>query len=214
MAWQRARSDEQKAERIRELTNAAARLYESTPLAGITIAMIAREAGWTRSNVYKYFSTKEEVYLELLKEDLRAWCCDIVEAIRSKADWTAEALAAIWSEKSIQEERMIELLSVLFPILERNSSVERLTAFKIELMSDLGQLGEALAGALPFRDGQAVADFLQASSSLLIGMAPVWSPTEKQQAAIDASGYPMDPDHLKEVFRDAIEALLREFTET
>ena len=70
MTWKRARSDVQKAERVRELTDAAARLYEAEPIADSTIAEIAREAGWTRSNIYKYFATKEEVFLELLRLDV------------------------------------------------------------------------------------------------------------------------------------------------
>jgi len=211
MSWQRARTEEQKEQRIRELTDAAARLYESNELSDITIAMISREAGWTRSNVYKYFKTKEEVFLELLKLDLRSWAESVVEALGQRADWDTETLAVAWADSCIQQARLIDLMSVMFSVLERNSSVERLTAFKSELMKDLGTLGMALAQALPFRNEQAIADFLHASSSLLVGMGPIWNPTEKQQAAIEASGYPLDRDHLQDVFRKATEALLRGF---
>ena len=212
MTWQRARTEEQKEKRIRELTDAAGRLHESSQLSEITIAMIAREAGWTRSNVYKYFSTKEEVFLELLKLDLRAWGSELVSALSGRENWDVESVSGVWAESCMRQTRLIELMSVLFSVLERNTSVERLTLFKRELMADLGSLGAALGAALTFREPQAVADFLQASSALLVGMGPMWGPTEKQLAAIDASGYPLDIEHLKDVFRIATEALLREFT--
>lgn len=211
MSWQRARTEEQKEQRVRELTDAAARLFEGNEISEITIAMIAREAGWTRSNVYKYFATKEEVFLELLAQDLKSWADEIVSLLQTRKRWTAEELAARWAESCISRRRLIELMSVLFSVLERHSSVERLTQFKLELMADLGYLGTALFGAYPFRDARAVADFLQASSALLVGIGPIWNPTEKQLAAIEASGYPLDQDRLKDVFCVSIRALLEEF---
>lgn len=208
MTWQRARSDEQKEQRILELIQAAAKLYEATPIAEITIATIAREAGWTRSNIYKYFSTKEEVFLELLQNDVSAWRDD-VEALCAEWSGSVAEFSVAWTALHEKHERMVELMAVLFSVLERNCSVEKLTAFKRALLGEMACVGSALAGALPFRDGQAIAEFVQASSSLLIGTAPLWRPTEKQLAAMDAAEYPHDVVQIKRMYRQATEVLLQ-----
>jgi AcrR family transcriptional regulator len=211
MTWQRARSEEQKAQRIRELANAAGRLHETTPLAEITIAMIAREAGWTRSNVYKYFATKEEVFLEVLKEDLRAWRRDVVELCH-RGDWSVGTFIDPWLSLYDKHERMVELMSILTTVLEKNCSIEKLTAFKATLLGETQEVAACLVEALPFRDIQDVSDFLQASVALLIGLAPIWRPTEKQRAAIAASGHPMDPAHLRSLLARATESILDSLT--
>jgi len=59
--WVRARSDEQIEQRINEIVDATARLYEENRFEDITFAMIAKEANFTRSNLYRYFQTKEEI---------------------------------------------------------------------------------------------------------------------------------------------------------
>jgi AcrR family transcriptional regulator len=207
MTWKRARSDEQKEQRVRELTDTAARLYETTPLAEITIAMIAREAGWTRSNVYKYFATKEEVFLELLRFDVAAWCGDVEVLCKGWSGSTSD-FAQAWAELPMRNLRMVELMTVLLSVLERNCSVERLTAFKAALREDMVRIGQALSEALPFRDAEAVTGFLQASSSLLMGSAPLWSPTEKQLEAMDNADYPHDEERIRRVYVEATETLL------
>jgi AcrR family transcriptional regulator len=59
MTWQRSRSREQKEQRIAEIVDATARLYQKHSFEDITFALIAKEADFTRSNLYKCFNTKE-----------------------------------------------------------------------------------------------------------------------------------------------------------
>jgi len=210
MTWQRARSDSQKAERARELTDAAASLYEAEPIADITIAEIAREANWTRSNVYKYFATKEEVFLDLLRLDVAQWRAD-VEALCGGWAGSVADFAKRWAELPMKHLRMVELMAILLSVLERNCSVEKLTDFKGSLLEEMVRIGNALRGALPFRNAEAVSDFIQASSSLLLGTAPLWSPTEKQLEAMRAVNYPHDVDQIKRVFVKTTETLLRSY---
>lgn len=73
MPWQRARTDEQKEQRIAEILDAAARLQAQLDFDKITLAAIAKEANFTRSNLYKYFRSKEEIFFEFLKYDVHLW---------------------------------------------------------------------------------------------------------------------------------------------
>ena len=56
MEWKRARSDKHKEHRISEIVAATARLYKKHSFEEITFSSIAKEAKFTRSNLYKYFN--------------------------------------------------------------------------------------------------------------------------------------------------------------
>ena len=86
MKWQRARSEEQKKQRISEIVSATAWLYKKHSFEQISFALIAKEAGFTRSNLYKYFSSKEEIFLVFLIQDTRLWREDLLKTChRSKS---------------------------------------------------------------------------------------------------------------------------------
>ena len=61
----RARSEEQKQARMAEIKAAADSLFNSVPYQEITLSTIAGKLSWTRANLYKYVTTKEEIYLEI-----------------------------------------------------------------------------------------------------------------------------------------------------
>ena len=61
----RARSPEQKQERMEAIMAAADALFQEHPYHQITMGTIAEKLGWSRSNLYKYAATQEEIFLEL-----------------------------------------------------------------------------------------------------------------------------------------------------
>ena len=61
----RARSPEQKGQRLDEIKGAVRRQFAERPYHEITLTTIAEELGWSRANLYKYVTTKEEIFLLL-----------------------------------------------------------------------------------------------------------------------------------------------------
>ena len=61
----RARSPEQKEQRLDEIKGAVRRQFAERPYHEITLTTIAEELGWSRANLYKYVTTKEEIFLLL-----------------------------------------------------------------------------------------------------------------------------------------------------
>ena len=62
--WIRARSKEQIEQRIEAILDAAGTVFQNVPYEKVTMLMIAKEAGSSRSNLYRYFKTREEIFLE------------------------------------------------------------------------------------------------------------------------------------------------------
>ena len=59
--YQRARSPQQKAERMSAIMDATETLFAQLPYHEINMGLIAKELGWSRSNLYKYAATQEEI---------------------------------------------------------------------------------------------------------------------------------------------------------
>lgn len=66
----RARSSEQKEFRMSEIKNAADMLFKKHPFSDITLTTIAENLGWSRANLYKYVTTKEEIFLAIVEEKM------------------------------------------------------------------------------------------------------------------------------------------------
>ncbi len=187
-AFERARSAAQKAERRHALLAAAARLYDREDFDGITLAAVAREAGFTRSNLYKYYRTREAIFLDLLCEDVTTWSAGLVEAWRA-AEPTAPAFAHAWAQGLDARPRLLRLLSILHTHLERGVSAERLQAYKGVLYTASGAVIAALCAAFPALSPEAAEDYLMVQLAVVSGLFPMTHLTVRQQAAASAVGF-------------------------
>lgn len=211
MDWVRARSEEQIEQRISEIVDATARLYEEHRFEEITFAMIAKEADFTRSNLYRYFETKEDIFLELIKHDIEAWREDVLENFTPENKSLGE-LAEAWVNLALKYKRMLKLFTILFTLLERNASLEALTAFKRKINEEIGRVAQFLSAALPCPSVEAAAEFISAQSSLAIGSYPMMDLTPKQIEAMQSIRMDTSPEFYKDRLVCATELLLQGLT--
>ena len=81
MGWTRARRPEQKQQRRMDLLAAAAELFRERGFDGVPLSEIAAAAGMSKAAVYRYFDSKEQIFLEILAEDYRAWTTRLEQAL-------------------------------------------------------------------------------------------------------------------------------------
>ena len=60
-----------------EIVDAAARLFEKKGLAGTSLSAIARATCISKAALYRYFESREAIFLELLTEDYEEWIGDL-----------------------------------------------------------------------------------------------------------------------------------------
>jgi AcrR family transcriptional regulator len=203
----RARSEKQKEKRVHEIVDATARLYFKTDYEDITFASIAKEANFTRSNLYKYFRNKEEIFLEFIKYDLSEWRKDICFKLKKKK-LTSRGFASLWVETILGHERLIELFTILFSSIEKKSSLENLISFKKKIFEETELLIENLLAMFPDRAPGDVLDFIYAQFSLSIGIYPMLNMSENQMEAIKRAGSAIDQAYYRKVFVNAMESLV------
>ncbi len=126
----RARSDEQKALRMAEIKGVASRQFATRPYHEITLTTIAEELGWSRANLYKYVTTKEEIFLLLAGDGYTAYFQDLLAALPEDCGYSVDVLAKVWAGIANAHQEYFRLGDILSTIIETNVTVERLAAFK------------------------------------------------------------------------------------
>ena len=125
----RARSPEHKQERMEAIMAAADELFSIRPYHQITMGTIAEKLGWSRSNLYKYAATQEEVFLALHSTKNRMWIDDLAAAL-ADAPLSAAEFARIWAETTERNAGFLRYQEILISIIESNVTFERLVEFK------------------------------------------------------------------------------------
>ena len=143
--FKRARSTEQKEERVEEVKAVTAALFKENAYHEITLSTIGDNLGWSRANLYKYFSSKEEVFLSLAEDARRAYYKDLLKAFSGNKKIDAEQAAKKWAKISNNNMDWAIYGAILVSIVEENVSLERLKAFKKGYYDELADLTENIA---------------------------------------------------------------------
>ena len=146
----RARSAEQKERRVAEIKAAAAAQFATRPYHEITLTTIADGLSWSRANLYKYVTTKEEIFLALAADERDAYYAGLLAAFPAgqPARPTPHAAAEAWADVADAHRAWFRLHDLLFTIIEANASVERLVEFKRGYYEQLPTLTARLSDAL------------------------------------------------------------------
>jgi AcrR family transcriptional regulator len=153
--FQRARSDEQRAVRSQAILDAAAAMLREMPVADISLNELSRRVGLAKSNVLRYFDSREAVLLELLASASREWlahlAAELPSAVRRRAGFNrrAEQLATAIAQSLAERPVLCDLISSQAAVLEHNVSVEAVTKYKLSAVTDAEALTGQVRDALP-----------------------------------------------------------------
>jgi AcrR family transcriptional regulator len=204
--FQRARSEEQREVRRRAILDAAAAMLAEMPVSQVTLSELSRRVGLAKSNVLRYFESREAVLLELLHTAAREWLTQLEQELPAvvsaqapaagRGDQLAAALAASLAARPV----LCDLASAQSAVLERNVSPQVAAQYKRATMADVTALSHLVLSCVPeLGDGNA---FRFAGATVMVTGA-IWTST-KPSAAMQAA-YAADP---------ALAAMRLDFTAT
>jgi AcrR family transcriptional regulator len=148
--FERARQPEQKEQRREAILDAAAALLEERGLADVSLSAIARRAELSKANLYRYFESREAIFLELLLSDYRAIAEEFEQALVPLAgSGDVDAVAREVARALVSRPRALDLLSSISSVLERNVSPEVIRGFKREMTLIGARPVFALHAAIP-----------------------------------------------------------------
>lgn len=127
MEFQRARTAEQTANRQNEIITAAKELYSEKGFEGVHFKAISEKTSFSRPTIYNYYKTKEEVLLDVLKNEYLKWG----EVLKAKTETISpDELCAFLPYSLKNRDIFLKLLSVDYTSVETGCTEEKLTEYK------------------------------------------------------------------------------------
>ncbi|WP_370747561.1 TetR/AcrR family transcriptional regulator [Streptomyces sp. MnatMP-M17] len=194
MPFQRARSDEQRAARRQAILDTATAMLTEMPVAQVSLNELSRRVCLAKSNVLRYFESREAVLLELLDVALREWLDHLDDALAAavdadaplsrRADQLAAALAISLADRPV----LCDLVSAQAAVLERNVSPRVAAEYKRAALANIGVLAQLLRARLPELNEPDAARF---GAAVMLTTGAVWTHTQPSAAMLAA--YEADP---------------------
>ena len=168
----RARSEEQKAQRLAEVKAVARKQFATRPYHEITLTTIADELGWSRANLYKYVSTKEEIFLLLASDACTEYFDALFAALPEGCGFSEATVTEVWAGIANAHQEYFRLGDLLSTIIETNVTVERLAAFKQGYYRNVDAMAKRLPRILNIKVSDVERLLLDGARKWLLGEPP------------------------------------------
>ncbi|WP_218920611.1 TetR/AcrR family transcriptional regulator [Lentzea guizhouensis] len=190
MTFQRARTDEQRTERRRQILDAAAAMLTEMPVAELSLTALSRRVRLAKANVLRYFDSREAVLLELLEAQM-AECITELESAPTpdgSARERGDRLAALFADSLAARPMLCDLVASQATVLERNISVETAIRHKRTIRESLSALVQLVRRHLPELGAEDAGALVQ---TVMLTAVAAWPASRPPQALLSA--YAADP---------------------
>ncbi|MCR5844533.1 MAG: TetR/AcrR family transcriptional regulator, partial [Oscillospiraceae bacterium] len=143
---------------------------------------------FTRTSIYNYFETKEEIFLALFAQEYEYFSQELDRLCEQNETLTLDELASALAHALERRPLMLKLLSMNMYDMEANSRMERLVAFKTAYGASKDALDRCLKRFVPALDEKRRQTFLYAFLPFVYGLYPYTMVTEKQKQAMQEAG--------------------------
>ena len=174
--------------RKEEIIAACRRLYETMSFKDITLKEIGQQTSFTRTSIYNYFETKEEIFLALFAQEYECFTSDLDSLCEQNENLTLDELSSALAHALERRPLMLKLLSMNMFDMEANSRMERLVAFKKAYGASKDAVDRCLKKFVPGLGEQRRQTFLYAFLPFVYGLYPYTVVTEKQKQAMREAG--------------------------
>ncbi|MFF0291182.1 TetR/AcrR family transcriptional regulator [Streptomyces sp. NPDC005262] len=191
MTFQRARTDEQRSQRRRQILDTAAAMLTEMSVAKLSLNELSRRVGLAKVNVLRYFESREAVLLDLLDTEVKDWIAELEHlppagkgTARERGDLLADILATSMARRPV----LCDLLSAQGGVLEHNISTEVGIRHKHAARQSLQVLAQLVLRHLPELGTEGAAALVE--STLLMAMT-AWQCSRPPEAMLAV--YASDP---------------------
>ena len=177
-------SPELTSARKEEIINACEQIYQTMSFKDITLKEIGQITSFTRTSIYNYFQTKEEIFLALFEREYDRWNEDLTSILCEHETLAKSELADKIAKSIAGRQQLLKLLSMNNYDMEANSRPELLTSFKTAYGESMRNIRKLLQKFCPEMSEQEVNSFLYTFFPFMFGIYPYTTVTEKQKTAM------------------------------
>lgn len=202
---QRARSDSDKALREQQILNAAESLFLQYRFHGLTMADVARETGLTKAALYRYFRSKELLFIAVYRRAMVNWVSDVTAAGPS-------GFPGRFAESLLAHPVFCGLTAVLHIALETGLSEKEAREFKLFLLDQ----SRAVCTVIVSATGKEEADcfrYLMQCQQALIGCWHMSHPPELAKKAMQKEPLTVFQLAFPDTLKQHLQVLTQAFTQ-
>ncbi|MEU4891420.1 TetR family transcriptional regulator [Streptomyces sp. NPDC044780] len=191
--FQRARSEEQREIRRQAVLDTTATMLEEMPAGAVSLNELSRRVGLAKSNVLRYFESREAILLELLDRAWRQWIADLPALLDAGIDQAAsvdrrtEQFATVVARSLAERRVLCDLLSAQAGVLEHNVSAEVAARYKRAAVANVVAIATLTGRYLP----ELGEDAPQLTAAMIMAIGAVWTHARPSEAMLAA--YQADP---------------------
>ncbi|MBR1627773.1 MAG: TetR family transcriptional regulator [Lachnospiraceae bacterium] len=181
-------SPELVAARREEIIGACEQLYQTMSFKDITLKEIGNVTSFTRTSIYNYFQTKEEIFLALYEREYDRWNEELEAILCDNDALSREELAEKIAASLANRQQLLKLLAMNNYDMEANSRPELLVSFKEAYGKSMKNVRRLLEKFCPGMRGEEMQNFIYIFFPFMFGIYPYTAVTDKQREAMKEAG--------------------------
>lgn len=201
-------SPELTAARKEEIISACEQLYKTMSFKDITLKEIGNVTSFTRTSIYNYFQTKEEIFLALYTREYDRWNEDLQGILNENAKLSKKQLSEKIASSIAKREQLLKLLSMNNYDMESNSRPELLVSFKVSYGESLRNIQKILRKFCPDMNEADIKSFIYVFFPFMFGIYPYTTVTDKQREAMNKANVDFTYQTIFEITNNCILRLL------
>ncbi len=179
----RAQKPEQKDMRRRAILDTARAFRKTRDFRALKLQEIADALGLAKGTLYRYFPTKQDLFMELYREDLSEWL-DSWRGGESVYPIGIEEVARRWTETLAARDDLARMIASLHADIEADLSDEGILALKRFMRDFLIEAGSALERLAPKTAGHGT-EIILALYVVIQGTSALSFPPARVSAVIE-----------------------------
>ncbi len=176
--------------RREEIINACEELYKKENFKDITLKQIGEKTTFSRTSIYNYFQTKEEIFLALFQREYEKWIEDLNKIYEENERLMIEELANKLAHTIEKRPTLLKLLAMNLYDMEDNSKMEALVEFKQAYGNSIKAVKRCLDKFVTNMNEEEKTNFILSFFPFMYGIYPYAVVTAKQKEAMEKADMP------------------------
>ena len=195
--------------RKEEIIKACEKLYKKENFKDITLKHIGEKTSFSRTSIYNYFQTKEEIFLALFQREYEKWIDALNKMYEENEKLSKEEFASKLAHTIEERPTLLKLLSMNMYDMEENSRMEVLIEFKKAYGDSMKMVRKCLDKFFKSMREEEKEEFIFLFFPLMYGIYPYAEVTKKQQVAMEKADVPFKNLSIYEITYKGIIKLLK-----
>lgn len=178
--------------RREEIIKSCDELYKNENFKDITIKQIGEKTTFSRTSIYNYFQTKEEIFLALFQREYEMWIDDLNKMYDENENLSKEEFASGLAHTIEKRPTLLKLLSMNMYDMEENSRMEVLIEFKRAYGDSIKTVKKCLDKFFKNMNEREKQEFLFSFFPFMYGIYPYAFVTDKQKESMQKAEVPFE----------------------